>query len=92
MKVIYKYPLEITDTQTVELPYEHRILSVQAQNGILCLWAAVDLEETFKADRTIRIIGTGNQSDELDFYFSGDMEFISTVQLSGLVWHVFTDC
>lgn len=91
MKKIFKYELKVTDTQVLELPYEHRILTVQNQNGNLCLWAVVDPEDTDTANRTIRIFGTGNDASDLEYYFGGDMEYISTVQMNSLVWHIFID-
>jgi len=91
MKTIFKYELEIKDKQTLELPLDHRILSVQNQNGKLCLWAAVESEDTFKTNRTFRVFGTGNTDDDLEFYFGGDMEYISTVQLQFLVLHIFVE-
>lgn len=42
MKRIFKYQLEITDRQTILLPHDAEILSVQVQNQKPCLWAKVD--------------------------------------------------
>ncbi len=99
MRKIYKYPLEIKDVQTIEMPTESKILSVgvQSENGGFLddiifneqpvIWVLVDLENynTPKTTiRTIHIIGTGNPIPEIQ------LKFIGTVQMSkGLVWHVF---
>ena len=40
-RVIWKYPLEVTDEQTLMLPRSARALSVAAQNDTLTLWALV---------------------------------------------------
>lgn len=81
---IYKFPLKITDTQTVEMPPSAKILTAQMQNGNLCLWALVDAEpELEKQPRVIEIIGTGNPFPERL------RRYISTVQISAEVWHVF---
>ena len=40
--VIWKYQLKITGQQTIEMPYEHNILSVAEQNGVLCMWVEVN--------------------------------------------------
>ena len=84
MKTIYKYPLSITDVQTIWMPSGAKILSVQEQRDTLCLWAAVD-RDNIEAPRTILIVGTGNPMP----YTCND--FIGTVQTNGgaLVWHVF---
>lgn len=91
MRVIYKYQLEIKDFQEVELPSEHRILSVQNQNGTICLWAVVDDQETSMTKRRLTIIPTGVPNPDLDFYLGDDIEYIATVQLGPLVFHVFID-
>lgn len=59
MKTIYKYPLEITDRQTISLPtgYEIALIGLDP-NGTPCLWAIVDLEHSI-ASETIYIVGTG---------------------------------
>ena len=87
MKVIYKYTLAIKDIQKVEMPMKSEILSTKEQNGILCLWALVDKNETVTLDYEIEIFGTGNP---IENYMSTVREFIDTVIMpNGLVWHVF---
>ena len=86
MKKIYKYPLEITDTQFVELPLGAEILTAQMHGGQLCLWAVVNtLPEAVKKNRRIEIIGTCNPMP------TGDLKYISTFQMmgGGLIFHVF---
>ena len=86
MKKIYKYPLEITDTQFVELPLGAKILTAQMQGNQLCLWAIVNtLPGAVKKNRRIEIIGTGNPMP------TGELEYISTFQVygGGLIFHVF---
>lgn len=82
MKTIHKYPLEITGEQQIDMPEDSRILSVQVQDGKVCLWAMVDTE-TEKVKRNVRIFGTGSPVD-LD-----GLSYIGTVQQNYLVWHVF---
>lgn len=86
MKTIWKYELEITDAQTLEIPTGFQILSSQFQNGILCLWAIVDPSEP-KEGVTIEVIGTGNPMPDV----AGNRKYIGTAQMCGgrLVWHVF---
>lgn len=86
MKTIYKYPLEVTDTQFVELPLGAEILTVQMQGNQLCLWALVNPSpDVFKKNRRIEIVGTGNPVP------AGDLKYISTFQMlgGGLIFHVF---
>jgi hypothetical protein len=83
---IYKWPLQVTDRQTVPLPRGAVILTVQAQRDELVLWAAVD--STAPTDAAIvNIVGTGNPMPSV----VGD--YVATVQQHGgaLVWHVFIE-
>jgi hypothetical protein len=41
IKRIYKYPLTIDDVQHVVMPDGAKILAIQIQNNILCIWAMV---------------------------------------------------
>lgn len=86
-KVIFKYPLEVTDSQSVVIPIGAEILSVQTQNGHPCLWALVDP----KADtekRIVEIFGTGNL---ISYGIGVSRKYISTFQLEDglLVFHAF---
>ena len=81
--VIYKFQLELTDTQSIAIPRDAQILSCQMQHGRLCLWALVDPSQPIEA-RYFDIFGTGSPYE----CESGKHAFISTVQDSGLVWHV----
>lgn len=87
MKTIYKYNLEVTDVQQVQLPKEAKILCVQTQHGEPHLWAEVDTDKTPEA-RTIEIFGTGHPiSQEM----GQNRRYISTFQLQGglLVFHAY---
>lgn len=88
MSVIYKYPLEVTDKQSVNLPKGCQILSVQTQFGKPCLWALVDEHEE-KEPRIIHTFGTGNEIS-ID---TENLSYISTYQLDGggLIFHTFVE-
>lgn len=40
---IFKYKLELTDVNTISCPNLAEILTVQNQNGIICVWCLVNL-------------------------------------------------
>ncbi len=82
---IFKYRLDITNTQIIEMPHGARLLHVDAQGEELCLWALVDLAKS-PSSVAIRIVGTGQPVVDL-----GDLyNYVGTAQMpSGLVWHVF---
>ena len=87
MKTIYKYTLDIDDTQVISLPHDATLLSVGEQNGHLQLWAELDPTAAV-INRRIRIFGTGHPVDE-----DIELRFIGTViTMDGrLVWHVFEE-
>ena len=81
---IFKYKLQITDIQEIEIPEFSNILAAQMQHGELQLWVAVN--EKFQTYRQkIALYGTGN---EITGYPG---RYVSTVQLynGDLVFHVF---
>jgi hypothetical protein len=88
MKTIWKFPLEITDSQAIEMPACAYILDVQVQQDQLCLWALVDPGKD-KELRVIRIYGTGHDLPDACESF----DYIGTAQQGGglLVWHVFEE-
>lgn len=90
MKTIYKYTLEITDTQDIELPYNAQILSVCEQHNKIVLYAFVDTNEELRQIAHIRIVGTGHP---LEKHFMVMHRFIGTVVTDGgqWVWHVFEE-
>lgn len=86
-ETIYKYPLEVTDTQTIQMPKNAWILCVQVQSGTPCLWAVVKPEMATEP-RIFHSVGTGHPMPENTL-----CEHIDTYQLRGgaLVFHVFEE-
>lgn len=84
-ETIWKYPLQVTDSQTVAMPKASRILTVKTQAGQPCLWAWVDSEAPLEK-RTFETFGTGHPMPS-----SRAREHIGSYQLNGgaLVFHVF---
>jgi hypothetical protein len=85
MNTIYKYPIEITDKQTVSMPIGAQVLSAQMQGTQLCIWALVEVGN-INCDRRVRVFGTGN-TVKLD----GNWKFVDSVQERIFVWHVFVE-
>lgn len=86
MEKIFKYPIEVTDEQIVLLPTGAKILTIQNQGDIPCLWALVNPTAPTDMAITIRIYGTGHDVTDSD-----SLEYISTFQMMGgsLVFHSF---
>lgn len=87
MKRIFKYPLKVDDLQMVEMPSGAAILTVQTQNGVPCIWAAVD-PDAKRIKRAFVTYGTGHPMDD-----GPAKHYVGTYQLrdGALVFHVFTD-
>lgn len=82
MKTIYKYVLEVTDEQFVKMPQGAKILTIQPQNGQLCMWAEVDTDAPI-GERVIWCYGTGHSIPGwLDAY-------IGTFHNGLFVWHFY---
>jgi len=81
---IYKYQLRLTETQTISINSNARLLTVQMQNGVITLWAMVDIKAP-KEDRVFYIVGTGSEAT-----YMVDKLYVGTVQANSFVWHIFT--
>lgn len=84
-KKIFKYQLETTDVQRIEMPQGAEILCIQTQNEVPCIWALVEPNATV-TKRTFEIFGTGHNVPE-----NVNRTYVGTYQLhnGGLVFHCF---
>ena len=85
MQVIYKYQLQVADTQKLKLPVGFKILSLQVQDGVPCIWVLLDARSDEYYDCIITTLGAGKN-------YTYDMgSHIGTYQLhnGALVFHVF---
>jgi hypothetical protein len=82
---IWKYALNVIDQQCITMPRNAKILTVQMQDDICCLWALVDETAKFTEHRNIAIYGTGNPMPD------NPGTYIATFQMHGgaLVFHAF---
>lgn len=86
MKKVFKFPLKIEeDEQDIMMPAGAKVLTVQVQSGVPCLWAECNPDAEC-VSRTFLIRGTGHPIDD-----GIEKEYIGTIQLHGgsLVLHVF---
>jgi hypothetical protein len=88
MRVIYKYDLQVTEVQTIELPAGAEILTVQMQHGMPQLWALIDPNELGREPVGIVIIGTGHPIDDAAIKL---LKYINTFQVDdgNFIFHVF---
>jgi len=80
---VFKYQLDPTQME-IEMPVGARLLCIQTQKGIPCLWAQVN-ESNQMTKRYFKTYGTGHDLPD----FPGD--YVGTYQLFGgdLVFHVY---
>lgn len=88
---IWKFPLAEIHEQTIAMPENATILSVQVQpkrgwgsRGEICMWALVDPHAPLQ-ERRFLIYGTG----QAIFGWEKEYQFVATVQLDSFVWHIF---
>lgn len=88
MKRIYKYPFEILGKTTVSLPVGAKILTIQIdeKDNTPCIWALVDPTIEMKKKKTLYIYGTGH-----DIHLIEGLNYLSTIQKNGFVWHIFDE-
>ena len=81
MKVVYKYEL----ARTVTLPINSQILKAGMQNGIMCIWVLVDIDEKQTYYVNFEIIGTGSifEFDHLTH------TYIDSLFDGPFVWHIW---
>lgn len=86
---VYKYTIENLGENEIEVPENFKPLSVQDQQGTLCLWAMVEVDSP-KCKRVVHVIGTGFDISEGRHFH---LVYLGTVQQRGgeFVWHVFID-
>lgn len=84
MQRIYKYPLTVTDKQTVYMPQGASVLSLDTQNRTPTIWAAVDPDQDNVAVNIV-MAGTGHTLPDIP------LKHIGTAQIDGFVWHYFIE-
>lgn len=87
MNRIFKYEIEISGDDTeIEMPKGSTPISIQMQFGKICMWVVVDevkIKDEDTERRLFTVVGTGHRFD------ADGLNYLSTVQYNGLVWHVF---
>ena len=87
VKAVWKYPLEVTGAQEIELPYGAIFLSVMEQHNLPNLYALVNPYTTLMETWEIALRSTGQPIGEEVLRLA---KFLGTVSTYGgqLVWHI----
>jgi len=94
MKQIWKFKLEITDEQIIDLPKSAKLLTIQMQGENPVLWVIVKdgIVPYCKRQRKFVTFGTGITLPERGLPPSYRMrKYIGTYQKDGFVGHVFEE-
>jgi hypothetical protein len=86
METIYKYQLTSSvaplPSVCIMMFRSARILTLQKQDEIICLWAEVNTDNSWET-RQFEIVGTGNER------YTQNRKYIGTVQEAAFVWHIY---
>ncbi len=85
--MIFKYPLDVVDKQSVLLPWGAKILCVQAQDNKPMMWAMVDKMELRQQTVHVQIVGTGNPVPVYTLPYLGTFQLVDP----RFVGHVFAE-
>lgn len=85
MHTVYKYQFPVTDYFTLELPVGAKLVLLDVQNDVPCMWFLVDTS-VIKEVRHFTVHGTGHAIDDMD-----KKTHIGSFMIHGgaLVFHVF---
>jgi hypothetical protein len=83
---IWKYPFAVHDVVEIEMPIRAKVLTVQVQAQVPCLWALVHESHDVEV-RRFRIYGTGHPINHLIGSYVGTFQLVG----GGLVFHVFEE-
>lgn len=87
MTAIWKYQLPLTDEPVLNMPVNAKIIHVDDQHGVLCLWAEVDRDEELvpflTMPRQFYVVGTGHTFDRTG------KRYLGSVIQDSFVWHVY---
>ncbi len=90
MLTVWEFELSGERTD-IEIPWDHKILKVAAQDERICLWTLVNTKAE-KVQETFHVYGTGHQIDKREGpQVTEDLEYIGTAHLQKgvFVFHVF---
>ena len=84
MKTIWKYKLEITEQQTIEMPATATFLTMQVQHDVVTVWYLVNPKEDHRP-RRFAIYGTGHEMPDEPGTYLGTFQIVG----GALIFHVF---
>ena len=87
MTTIWKFQIPSGIAPEISMPRGAKILSVQVQGGLPCIWAEVEPKAKLEQRRFL-IVGTGHPIEPTG-HVEYQRTYVATFQLEGFVWHLF---
>lgn len=85
MLTVHKFHLEIGKLNTLQIPEEAELLTIQNQRGNICAWFLVNTNNLFE-ERVFSVFGTGSSLNKVEM---DDSVYCATIQQGEFVWHIF---
>jgi hypothetical protein len=87
MQVIWKFEIKTDDVIKIKMPEGAKILTIDSQHTIPCIWALCDPIAKVETRKFI-ILGTGHPIEDTE-----NLKYIGTYQMYGgdLIFHVFEE-
>jgi hypothetical protein len=83
VRTVFKYPLLVTDIQTISTHEGAKALTVgRDPQGTFCLWAEVDTKKTL-VEAKVFIVGTGREVP------ANATRYVGSVVTAHFVWHIY---
>ena len=85
MTTIWKFTFKTSDSFTIDMPEESKIIHIEIQYGKPTLWAVVNTESPIKTKK-FKLIGTGHPIE-----LNNKLNYLKTFSESIFIWHLFED-
>lgn len=83
---IHKYQFDLSDEiEIVVTGVVRRLLTIQKQRGVWCVWVEVALLDGTKSNLRLNVVGTGHPVPQHDGY----LHYFTTVQDGPWCWHFY---
>ena len=83
---VFKYPIDVTDDQTIVLPPDAELLKIMVQHDVPCMWVRVDTSKAV-VPWEFKLVGTGHPAPSYETHIYVDSFMIED---GALVFHLFS--
>ena len=88
MRTVWKFPFDIQDEFTIQMPRRAQIVLVEMQKQMPCLWAEIEDDDAAPfEDRTFAIVGTGHMVPPASVHVASFQQLDLFGQ--SFIWHLY---